>query len=209
MSTAPAFSPGPAAPAAPRSAASSDARASSCSCSAPTTSPRRCRARSGSARGRGTVTMRSYSSRLEAVAFENLWIDHDSSGGLNGRPAATLSRSADFQQRERSGPRASARSPIRRSRGRRRRRAATSHARSGCGIMPTTLRRSLQRPAIAFTDPFGFDASSDAALRIGVAEARPGDSPRACCEHLRRREVVAFAVADRNPQHLAGGARRS
>src|SRR5262249_53217631 len=35
-----------------------------------------------------------------------------------------------------------------------------SHARSGCGIIPTTLRCSLQIAAIAFTDPFGFQASS-------------------------------------------------
>src|SRR5262249_34762761 len=35
-----------------------------------------------------------------------------------------------------------------------------SHARSGCGIIPTTLRRSLQMAAIAFTDPLGFHASS-------------------------------------------------
>src|SRR5581483_6648624 len=35
-----------------------------------------------------------------------------------------------------------------------------SQARSGCGIMPTTLRRSLQMPAFAWTDPFGFAASS-------------------------------------------------
>src|SRR5262245_65941606 len=35
-----------------------------------------------------------------------------------------------------------------------------SQARSGCGIMPTTLRRSLQMLAIACTEPFGFHASS-------------------------------------------------
>ena len=40
--------------------------------------------------------------------------------------------------------------------------SSASHARSGCGIMPTTLRVSLQTPAIAFTDPFGFAASSTA-----------------------------------------------
>src|SRR5262245_11840051 len=37
---------------------------------------------------------------------------------------------------------------------------SASQARSGCGIMPTTLRVSLQSPAIAPTDPFGFHASS-------------------------------------------------
>ena len=40
-----------------------------------------------------------------------------------------------------------------------------SHARSGCGIMPTTLRASLQMPAIAFTDPFGFAVVVDASRR--------------------------------------------
>src|SRR6185436_16827529 len=34
-----------------------------------------------------------------------------------------------------------------------------SQARSGCGIRPTTLRASLQRPAIADAAPFGFAAS--------------------------------------------------
>src|SRR5262249_62371361 len=37
-----------------------------------------------------------------------------------------------------------------------------SQARSGCGIMPTTFRASLQMPAIACTDPFGFQPSSRA-----------------------------------------------
>jgi hypothetical protein len=35
-----------------------------------------------------------------------------------------------------------------------------SHARSGCGIMPTTFLASLQMPAIALTEPFGFHRSS-------------------------------------------------
>src|SRR3954464_7814821 len=38
--------------------------------------------------------------------------------------------------------------------------SAASQARSGCGIMPTTLRRSLQMPAIACADPFGFESSA-------------------------------------------------
>src|SRR5262249_21241226 len=37
--------------------------------------------------------------------------------------------------------------------------SASSHARSGCGISPTTLRLSLQRPATLAADPFGFDSS--------------------------------------------------
>jgi hypothetical protein len=35
----------------------------------------------------------------------------------------------------------------------------TSAARSGCGIMPKTLRPSLVMPAIFSADPFGLDAS--------------------------------------------------
>src|SRR5262249_21677884 len=34
-----------------------------------------------------------------------------------------------------------------------------SHARSGCGISPTTLRASLQRPAMPLIDPFGLASS--------------------------------------------------
>ena len=77
-----------------------------------------------------------------------------------------------------------------------------SHARSGCGIRPTTLRASLQRPAMLSTDPFGFAASVDRAAARRVAE---DDLPVRfeLREHVRRREVVAFAVRDRHPQHLA------
>src|SRR5947208_6925247 len=35
-----------------------------------------------------------------------------------------------------------------------------SHARSGCGIMPTTFRDSLQTDAIALAEPLGFHASA-------------------------------------------------
>ena len=37
--------------------------------------------------------------------------------------------------------------------------SAISHARSGCGIRPTTFRCSLQSPAMLATDPFGFASS--------------------------------------------------
>ena len=86
--------------------------------------------------------------------------------------------------------------------------SAGSQARSGCGIMPTTLRRSLQMPAMAFTEPFGFASSTNLARRPSRIGTRPAGSLRARCDHVGRREVVAFAVADRNPQHLAGAARR-
>ena len=40
-------------------------------------------------------------------------------------------------------------------------------------------------------------------VRVGVAEDRPAGCASSSLEHLRRREVVALAVRDRNPQHLA------
>ena len=73
-----------------------------------------------------------------------------------------------------------------------------SHARSGCGIIPTTFRASLQMPAMAAADPFGIPPSSADAHRprFGVAEDHLAVAlePR---EHLGLGEVVAFAVRDR------------
>src|SRR5262245_15708580 len=37
--------------------------------------------------------------------------------------------------------------------------SCSSHARSGCGISPTTLRRSLHNPARLFAEPFGLASS--------------------------------------------------
>jgi len=70
--------------------------------------------------------------RFDAVTFKRLLIDH---AGAN---ALTM----DSRMTRPSVP------P-----------SADSHARSGCGIIPTTLRRSLQIPAIACSEPFGFDSS--------------------------------------------------
>ena len=78
-----------------------------------------------------------------------------------------------------------------------------SQARSGCGIMPTTLRRSLQMPAMLRAAPFGFAALGRLAARgIDVAE---NHAPIAfeLVEHVVGREVVALAVVDRNAQDLA------
>ena len=48
--------------------------------------------------------------------------------------------------------------------------SAASHARSGCGIRPTTLRASLQMPAMLLTEPFGIGGVGDLARRVAVAE---------------------------------------
>ena len=73
-----------------------------------------------------------------------------------------------------------------------------SQARSGCGIMPTTLRRSLQMPAMFRAAPFGFARLRRLAGRgVDVAEDHPA-IPLERVEHVVGREVVAFAVVDRN-----------
>ena len=81
-----------------------------------------------------------------------------------------------------------------------------SHARSGCGIKPTTFRASLQMPAIESIEPFGFASSVTRAGGIDVAEH---DLPILfeLPQLLRRREVVAFAVGDGNAKHLLRPAR--
>ena len=81
--------------------------------------------------------------------------------------------------------------------------SAGSHARSGCGIRPTTLRRSLQMPAMLCSEPFGLAAS------VSVARARRSTGRRraatASSSSMTSRVgvVVAFAVRDR---HAAGPA---
>ena len=79
--------------------------------------------------------------------------------------------------------------------------SAVSHARSGCGINPTTLRASLQMPAMLLSDPFGLDGVGDLAAGVAVSEHdAPARFERA--DDVRLREVVAFAVRDRELQHL-------
>src|SRR3989338_5491505 len=76
--------------------------------------------------------------RLQLVTFENLRIDH--------APATSAPALSDCTTDSKmSNPSALP--------------SGDSHARSGCGISPTTLRVSLQMPAIADTDPFGFASS--------------------------------------------------
>src|SRR6185295_6093163 len=77
---------------------------------------------------------------LQTVAFEN--------GGVNHRCKARLSAERNAQTMESKITQPS--TPP----------SSASQARSGCGIMPTTLRAPLQSAAIALTDPFGFHASS-------------------------------------------------
>src|SRR5439155_6315989 len=71
---------------------------------------------------------------LEAVAFDRL--------GIDGHAVANAFTMDSRMTRPSTQPRAG------------------SAARSGWGIMPTTFRASLQMPAIACSDPFGFATSS-------------------------------------------------
>ena len=84
--------------------------------------------------------------------------------------------------------------------------SAISQARSGCGIRPTTLRRSLQMPAMLFDRAVGIRLVGRRRPRRRVAE----DDLAVLLEppqHVGRRVVVAFAVRDRNAEHLPGGTR--
>ena len=78
-----------------------------------------------------------------------------------------------------------------------------SHARSGCGIRPTTLRAALQMPAMLSIEPFGLAASVGCRLRRRVAEDDPAVALRARPSHVGIGEVVPLAVRDRQVQHLA------
>ena len=80
--------------------------------------------------------------------------------------------------------------------------SAGSHARSGCGIMPTTLRALVADAGDGVQRPVRVRLLVDLPSVRRVAE---DDLPVRFepFEHVGRREVVAFAVADRNAQHLA------
>ncbi len=74
---------------------------------------------------------------------------------------------------------------------------------SGCGIMPSTLPRSLTMPAIECAAPLKLEGSSTDALRRAVAIEH---APLAF-EPLQRlliRLVIALAMRDRHADHLAG-----
>ena len=95
--------------------------------------------------------MRSYSSGLRPWRSRTFGVDH----AAVATSAPTLDDCDDrFEYRRRPSALPS----------------AGSQARSGCGIRPTTLRASLQMPAIALTDPFGFASSSTSPAAVGVAE---------------------------------------
>ena len=81
-----------------------------------------------------------------------------------------------------------------------------SEARSGWGISPTTLRAALQIPAMLWREPLGFAVVGGLAPAVDVAE----DHLAIGFEGGRQvgvGEVVALAVGDRQPEHLALGAR--
>ena len=85
--------------------------------------------------------------------------------------------------------------------------SADSQARSGCGISPTMFRPALQMPAMLLTEPFGLASAvtSPAAVAYRNTTWRFASS---AATHLRFGEVVAFAVRDRDAQHLPGRAER-
>src|SRR5204862_7544067 len=77
----------------------------------------------------------------EAVTFENSGFDAHDAAVRTPPWAATAERTDSNNTRPSALPRTG------------------SHARSGCGISPTTLRPGLQMPAMLLTLPFGFRAS--------------------------------------------------
>ena len=113
---------------------------------------------------------------LEAVAFEDSvsrWrVMHESSS----RAAA----------RDRAG-RPARRPPTRTGRRPSALPSTGSQARSGCGIRPTTLRASLQMPAMLLSEPFGLAASVAVAARRRSSGRRRGRSLRASRSRRARR----------------------
>ena len=76
----------------------------------------------------------------------------------------------------------------------------SSHARSGWGIIPSTLRRSFTMPAISRIDPLG-DPSPTGDRPAHIAKHHS----LLALEHLERRpigDVPPFAMRHRNLQHL-------
>ena len=71
--------------------------------------------------------------------------------------------------------------------------SADREARSGCGIMPITLRSRFRMPAISRSEPLGLSEIAEHHAVFGfefVERALVG-------------EIAAFAVGDRHAQHLA------
>ena len=92
--------------------------------------------------------------RLDAVAFENGAVDH-----CHTREAWALGAWGLEARRSAFTADASTTRPSALP-------SASSEARSGCGIRPTTLRWRLQMPAMLLSEPFGFQSAptSPAAL---------------------------------------------
>ena len=179
----------PAGRAARGSAASSGGSASSCSCSAPTTSPRRCRARSASARDRASGRcgrIRRGSRPWRSSSAGSVWSsfgtrDRDSDE-LEARCAQDIPGCCPCRLRRHARSSAPARSDDTTDSKRTRPSAlpsTVSHARSGCGIRPTTLRFVLQMPAM-----LSMRCRSDSAASViwpgGVAV--PEDDALGCFE---------------------------
>ena len=127
--------------------------------------------------------------RLEAVLGDQLGRD----GGFVGAPrwlAASVTPPAEIPPARRTA------APV----GPAQRAASTRF--SGCGIMPSTLPRSLMMPAMACMAPLGFQSGRPAVGRR-IAEGDPALAfqPR---DGLAVGDVVAFAVRDRHADHLAG-----
>jgi len=75
--------------------------------------------------------------------------------------------------------------------------------RSGCGIIPSTFRPSSQIPAMLSSDPLGLGFRCDLSIGRGVAEDDPV-LPLQRLQRLRIAIIVAFHMADGNPEHFAG-----
>ena len=136
-------------------------------------------------------TIRSYSSRREAVAFENLGIDH--AGCCCTKPSGRKRSPATINDIEDHEAVDAAEERLARALGMRHHAddVARLVAEAGDGV-----DRSVRIPRIV-QPPVGIGVAKDhLAVRFELAQ------------QFRRREVVALAVADRNPQHLADAGRR-
>ena len=100
-------------------------------------------------------------------------------------------------------PARNARPARRTARARRSTPSAASTWFSGCGIMPSTLPRSLTMPAMALIAPLMVPVRIEHAVGRAVAEEHPALAfePR---DGLAVGDVVALAMRDRHADHLAG-----
>ena len=83
--------------------------------------------------------------------------------------------------------------------------STASHARSGCGIRPTTLRAFVADAGDVVQRAVRVGRVGDLAARVAVAEDRRGRDASSSRDDLRLGVVVPFAVRDRHPQHAGPG----